>query len=384
MTTQTSFSKRTVSPFRYDVVGSFLRPQALKAARAQVAAGTLGAAGLKAVEDREIIKLIQEQEAAGLKAVTDGEFRRSWWHLDFFWGLQGIAKKQLTQGYVFNAEETRAESATVTGKISGENHPFVDHFKFVQAHISAGIQVKQTIPAPAQCLAELQRPENVAALRQVYATDAAVVKDLAAAYHQVLEDLYAAGARTIQLDDCTWGMLAGNHTKGAETGDVSARNDAVLDENKQLYLTVNNEAIKDLPADLTINTHICRGNYHSTWASAGGYDSVADPLFNQENVTAYYLEYDSDRAGGFEPLKLVSDDKLVVLGLITSKSGELEARQTIIDRIHEAAKYVPLDRLCLSTQCGFASTEEGNVLTSAQQWAKIDLVKSIATEVWGA
>ena len=384
MTTATqTFSNRTTSPFRYDFVGSFLRPAALKTARAQFAKGALDAAGLKKVEDAAIIELIQKEEAAGLKAVSDGEFRRSWWHLDFFWGLQGIEKKQLAQGYVFHDEETRAESAIVSGKLSGENHPFVDHFKFVRDHVSAGTQIKQTIPAPAQCLAELQRPENVAALRQVYGTDAAIVKDLAAAYHQVIEDLYAAGARTIQLDDCTWGMLAGNHAKGAETGDLTARNDAVLDQNKQLYLDVNNEAIKDLPADLTINTHICRGNYHSTWASAGGYDSVADPLFNQENVKAYYLEYDSDRAGGFEPLKLVSDNKLVVLGLLTSKSGELEDRQTVIDRIHEAANYLPLDRLCLSTQCGFASTEEGNVLTEAQQWAKIALVKSIAEEVWG-
>ncbi|AVK60983.1 5-methyltetrahydropteroyltriglutamate--homocysteine methyltransferase [Lactobacillus sp. CBA3605] len=384
MTTTAVFTKQTTSPFRYDTVGSFLRPQALKTARAQFAQGTITAKQLTAVEDQAIVTLIKQQEAAGLKAVTDGEFRRSWWHLDFFWGLQGITKKTLDQGYVFHDEETRAESATVTGKLSGANHPFVDHFKFVQAHVSAGIQVKQTLPAPAQCLAELQRPENIAALRRVYATDEAVVADLAAAYHQVLLALYAAGARTIQLDDCTWGMLAGNHAKGAETGAVSKRNDAVLTENKQLYLTVNNAAIQDLPADLTINTHICRGNYHSTWASAGGYDTVADPLFNHENVHAYYLEYDSDRAGGFEPLQLVSADKLVVLGLITSKSGELEARQTIIDRIHEAAKYVPLERLCLSTQCGFASTEEGNVLTEAQQWAKIALVKSIATEVWGA
>ncbi len=284
---------------------------------------------------------------------------------------------------MFHDEETRAESAYVSGKISGADHPFVDAFKFVRDHVSAGVQVKQTIPAPAQCLAELQRPENVAALRQVYATDEAAVHDLAAAYHQVILDLYAAGARTIQLDDCTWGMLAGNHAKGAETGEVSDRNDAVLDQNKQLYLQVNNEAIQDVPADLTITTHICRGNYHSTWASAGGYDSVADPLFNHENVAAYYLEYDSERAGGFEPLKLVSSDKLVVLGLITSKTGALEDRQTIIDRIHEAAQFIPLDRLCLSTQCGFASTEEGNVLTADQQWAKVALVKSIAEEVWG-
>jgi methionine synthase II (cobalamin-independent) len=177
-------------------------------------------------------------------------------------------------------------------------------------------------------------------------------------------------------------MLAGFHA-GAKDG-TNKIDQAEIDKNKELYVNVNNAFIEGLPEDLIVNTHDCRGNYHSTWASAGGYESVAEPLFTREKVHAFFLEYDNDRSGGFEPLAQIQDDQLVVLGLITSKSGELEDKQTVIDRIHEAAKYVPLDRLCLSTQCGFASTEEGNILTEDQQWAKIQLVKDVAEEVWGA
>lgn len=379
-TTTKTFTKRTTSPFRYDVVGSFLRPSSLKRARDQFANHEINAVELKQVEDQSIIELLRREENAGLHAVTDGEFRRSWWHLDFFWGLQGVEKVALDSGYSFHDEETRAESARLTGLLSGANHPFVDHFKFTLKHASDNVLVKQTIPAPAQFLAELQRPENLKATQAYYPTDDDLIEGIAAAYHQVILDLYNAGCRNVQLDDCTWGMLVSQHD--------GARPDASQDEErltilKQQYVTVNNQAIADLPADLTVNTHICRGNYHSTWASAGGYDSVADPLFSQENVSAYFLEYDTERAGGFEPLKKVSTDKLVVLGLVTSKDGKLEDPKVIIDRIHEAGKYVPLDRLCLSTQCGFASTEEGNVLTEAQQWAKIELVKKVATAVWG-
>lgn len=382
MSEQTAaFTKRTTSPFRYDVVGSFLRPAALKQAREQFAAQQISAADLKAVEDRSIIALIQKEEAAGLKVVTDGEFRRSWWHLDFFWGLQGVEKVTLGTGYVFHDEETRAESARLSGQLSGKNHPFVEHFKFTKDHTSDGIITKQTIPAPAQLLAELQRPENITATQAQYQSDDELIDALADAYHDVILDLYAAGCRSLQLDDCTWGMLVSRHD-GARPGDPTP-DEEKLTILKQQYVTVNNKAIADLPDDLTVNTHICRGNYHSTWASAGGYDSVADPLFNHENVNAYFLEYDSERAGGFEPLAKVSTNKLVVLGLVTSKTGELEDPQSIIDRIQEASQYVPLDRLCLSTQCGFASTEEGNILTEDQQWAKIALVKSVAERVWG-
>ncbi|MBM6812432.1 5-methyltetrahydropteroyltriglutamate--homocysteine S-methyltransferase [Limosilactobacillus reuteri] len=377
----TEFTTRTTSPFRYDIVGSFLRPQELKEARAKFANGEITQADLTAVEDKAIINLIKQEEAAGLKAVTDGEFRRSWWHLDFFWGLNGVKKATLKEGYKFADEETRPETAQITGKISGENHPFVEHFKFTQAHTSDGVQVKQTIPAPAQFLEEFLRPENQANAKEFYPNQEDLDHDVAAAYHQVIEDLYAAGCRTLQLDDCTWGISVNafaNLKKKDPNADVSQ-----LEALQKRFLKVNNEAIANLPADLTINTHVCRGNYHSTWAAAGGYVPVADTLFAKENVNAFYLEYDSERAGGFEPLSKVPDDKYVVLGLITSKSGELEDKAAIIKRIHEAAQFHPLDKLCLSPQCGFASTEEGNILTEEQQWKKVALVEEIATEVWG-
>ncbi len=380
--TEQTLTNRTTSPFRFDVVGSFLRPAALKAARKQYAAGNIAAADLKQVEDQSIIELIKKEEAAGLQSITDGEFRRSWWHLDFFWGLNGVEKTALDQGYIFNDEETRAETARLSGKITGTNHPFVDHFKFLRAHLADPKTAKQTIPAPAQFIAELYRPENIEATNKYYSSEADLIADIAKAYQQVALDLYDAGLRVLQLDDCTWGMLAGFHA-GAKDG-TNKIDQAEIDKNKELYVNVNNAFIEGLPEDLIVNTHDCRGNYHSTWASAGGYESVAEPLFTREKVHAFFLEYDNDRSGGFEPLAQIQDDQLVVLGLITSKSGELEDKQTVIDRIHEAAKYVPLDRLCLSTQCGFASTEEGNILTEDQQWAKIQLVKGVAEEVWGA
>lgn len=249
-------------------------------------------------------------------------------------------------------------------------------------HVTAGIQVKQTIPAPAQFLEELIRPENQASVKNTYSSLDELDHDVAAAYHQVIEDLYAAGCRTLQLDDCTWG-IAVNNFANLKKKDPNA-DTSQLKELQERFLKVNNAAIENLPDDLTINTHVCRGNYHSTWAAAGGYGPVADTPLAQENVQAFYLEYDSDRAGGFEPLAKVPEDKYVVLGLVTSKSGELEDRETIIKRIHEAAKFHPLDKLCLSPQCGFASTEEGNILTVEQQWNKIKFVKEIAADVWNA
>lgn len=377
----TEFTKRTVSPFRYDVVGSFLRPQELKDARTQFAQGKLSHDELTEVENHAIIELIKKEEQVGLKAITDGEFRRSYWHLDFFWGLHGIKHVHLPHGYFFHDEETRNDSVQVNGKITGDHHPFVEHFKFVRNHVAPGTQVKQTIPAPAQFLEEFLRPENQDSVKQFYSTQEDFDQDVAAAYHQVIEDLYAAGCRTLQLDDCTWGISVNNFANlkkkdpNADTSQLKAL--------QERFLKVNNAAIADLPNDLTINTHVCRGNYHSTWAAAGGYGPVADTLFTRENVQAFYLEYDSDRAGGFEPLQQVPDNKYVVLGLVTSKTGKLEDHDTVIQRIHEAAKYHPLDKLCLSPQCGFASTEEGNILTEEQQWNKVKFVQQIAQEVWG-
>lgn len=376
------FTKRTVSPFRCDVVGSFLRPQELKDARAKYAEGKITREELTQVEDRCIIDLIKKEEQVGLTAITDGEFRRSWWHLDFIWGLNGLEKAQSAEGYTFHDEITRAETARVCGKINGNNHPFVEHFKFVKSHISPGHQAKQTIPSPAQAFVELQRPENAEAIKKYYQSQEALISDFVTAYQQVIRDLYAAGCRIVQFDDCTWGALVDWHSH-PENIPVYGMKGAALDQAKENFVNINNAVIQGLPEDLVIQTHVCRGNYHSTWANSGGYDYVADPLFTKENVRAFFLEYDNDRSGGFEPLAKVPKGKCVVLGLITSKSGELEDKQTIINRIHEAAKYVPLDNLCLSPQCGFASTEEGNILTEEQQWNKLKLIKEISEQVWG-
>ncbi|MHD0398704.1 5-methyltetrahydropteroyltriglutamate--homocysteine S-methyltransferase [Staphylococcus simulans] len=363
---------------RYDIVGSFLRPEALKEARAAFEQGELDQAGLREVEDREIKTLIDKQVENGLKSITDGEFRRSWWHLDFFWGLNGVEAVKDEGGFEFDAVQSRFETARLSGPISGENHPFVEDFKFLFAHTPEGIEARQTVPAPARLFSELTRKENIEATRKYYETDEALIDAIANAYQTVIEDLYEAGLKTIQFDDTTWGRLVGDQTEiNGKNGDQQEK-----ERLKQLFKDVNNRAIERLPKDLRVQTHICRGNYRSTWFASGAYDSVATPLFDQENVDAYLLEYDSDRSGGFEPLQYVSDDKQVVLGLITSKDGELEDIDEVIQRIKEASQYIPLDRLALSTQCGFASTEEGNNLTEAQQWAKIRLVKSIAEEVW--
>ena len=372
-------SQTNNAPFRADIVGSFLRPQEIKNARAAYAAGNITANELKAVEDKCIEALVKKQIEHGLHVITDGEFRRSYWHLDFMWGLNGVKHIELDHGYFFHGEETTKGSCELTGKISGENHPFVEHFKFVKQFEVEGVTARQTIPAPAQFYAELFRGEsNTEHTRKYYPNDRELLEDIAAAYRTVIKDLYAAGCRNIQFDDCTWGMVCDKNFWETMVGGGYD-----MEQLKETYLTVNNLALQGHPADLVINTHVCRGNYHSAWASQGPYDTVAPLLFARENVNAYYLEFDDERSGGFEPLKFVTPGKKVVLGLITTKSPVLENRATVIDRIHEAAKYVPLENLCLSPQCGFASCEIGNKLTEEEQWAKIDLVQSIAKEVWG-
>lgn len=371
----------TNAPFRCDIVGSFLRPDVLKQARADFNAGIIDAAQLKTVEDVAIRDLVAKQKAAGLKVVTDGEFRRSYWHLDFMWGLQGIERRTSREGYMFHDEETTADTAVVTGPISGENHPFVEHFKFVQALAGDDHVTRQTIPAPIQTFSEvtLDRCDGQQeSLRGVYATDEELVDAIAAAYRQVIADLYAAGCRNIQFDDCTWGIYC-------DTDFVAKTGMQAVDIQKvsELGVALNNAAIEGAPEDLVINTHVCRGNYHSTYAFEGGYDPVAPYLFAHENVNAFYLEFDTPRAGGFEPLAHVAEGKKVVLGLITSKQPGLEDKEVVKARIKEASKYVPLENLYLSPQCGFASCEIGNKLTEEEQWAKIALIQEIAAEVWG-
>ncbi|NEG96918.1 5-methyltetrahydropteroyltriglutamate--homocysteine S-methyltransferase [Bifidobacterium sp. SMB2] len=366
------------APFHADVVGSYLRPEALKQARADYEAGNIDAAALKAVEDKAIEELVARQKQAGLHVITDGEFRRRWWHFDFMWGFAGVEHKAAAHRVAFHDEVTPADTAAVTGRLDGHNHPFVEHFKFVKQFEDENTVARQTMPSPAQTLFVLTGNKAAYLYDEFYATDEELAADIVKAYRQTIADLYEAGCRNVQFDDCTWTRLCDPAVR-----ERLGWSDEDAERLQRQNLDIINAVIEDQPADLAINTHVCRGNFHSTWLSSGGYAPVAANLFGKENVNAYYLEFDDDRSGDFAPLAELSENKKVVLGLITSKTPELEDPAAIKARIEEAAQYVPLERLCLSTQCGFASTEEGNKLTEEQQWAKIALVKSIADEVWG-
>ena len=366
------------APFRYDYVGSFLRPDFLKKARSEFEQGTIGRAELTAVEDRAIRELVSQQKAAGYHAITDGEFRRATWHLDFMWGFDGVAHEPTRTGLPFHHEAAMIDDTYLTGRISVGRHPFVDHFRFVKALEDENTVARQTLPSPAQFLLQMIMPVNAERTRAVYPDTEELVQDLVRGYRRVLSDLYDEGCRNIQLDDCTWGMFVDPNALN-----IFQTDEAGLKKIMELFLRINNLAIEGKPADLALNTHICRGNFHSTWACSGGYDAVAEYVLAQEKVDAFYLEFDDERSGGFEPLAAVPSDKKVVLGLITSKSPVLEEKEKVIARIREAEKYLPLDRLCLSPQCGFASCEIGNKLTAEEQWNKLRLVREIAQEVWG-
>ena len=367
------------TPFRYDFVGSFLRPGKLKKARRQFNEGKIDAAALKKVEDEAITELVSKIKELGYHVITDGEFRRATWHLDFMWGFDGIGHTPTKTGLPFHGEAAMVDDTYIVGKIglTGE-HPFVDHFRFVKALEDENTVAKQTIPSPAQFLAQFTMPFNRGCTEKHYPNEQELVNDIVAAYGKVIDDLYAAGCRNLQLDDCTWGMFADKigHTLYGTTREG-------IVEFQKAHKDINNKVIANAPKDMIINTHVCRGNFHSTYASEGAYDSVADILFGEEDVNAYFLEFDDERSGGFAPLAKVSEEKKVVLGLITTKSPVLEDKQLVIDRIHDAAKYIPLERLYLSPQCGFASCEIGNKLTEEEQWAKLRLVKEVAEEVWG-
>ena len=371
------------APFRVDHVGSYLRPKELVEAREKFAKGELSKEELTKVEDKLIAELVEKQIAAGLKGVTDGEFRRAYWHLDFFWGLNGIEHVQGEKGYAFKGIETKPDTAKVSGKISGENHPFVEHFKYLRDITKdKDVVVKLTIPSPSQLYFELIRTEDhIKSYEQFYSNFDELKAAIVVAYNQVIADLYNEGLRVLQFDDCTWGALA-------DDGFANRfRDERPLEEVRRDYaarcLALNNEVIEGKPEDLVINTHVCRGNFASKWISQGGYQNVEDELLAGENVDAYYLEYDTDRAGDFKPLAKVGKDKKVVLGLITSKFADLEDKEEVIARIKEASQYIPLENIYLSTQCGFASTEEGNVITEEDQWKKIALISEIVDEVWG-
>lgn len=361
-----------------DLVGSFLRPEKLKKARADYEAGTIDVDELTQVEDEAILYVIAKQKELGFKAISDGEFRRSYWHLDFFWGFDGVEHVHMGQGYMFHGEETRDDSARLSGKISfSEHHPFLAHYAFLKNNVGNDAEARMSIPSPAQLYAELVRGVNADKAKEIYPDLADLVNDIAAAYRDAIFAFYRLGCRDLKLDDCTWGMLCDKDfwkTMAGEDFDTKALED--------LYLELNNKALDNLPADLKLSTHVCRGNYHSTYATKGGYEPIAESLFAKENVETYFLEYDDERSGNFEPLRFVPKNKKIVLGLVTSKRPHIEDKNEIIKRIKEATKYVDIDRLALSPQCGFASTEEGNILTEEEQWNKMKLIQEISKEVW--
>jgi len=364
---------RNKPPFRADTVGSLLRTAALKEARAKREKGEINTAQLKEVEDREIEKIIKKQEEVGLKVATDGEFRRSWWHFDFYGMLDGVEIYELDHGIQFHGVQTKPRSIRIHGKLGFSNHPMLEHFKFLKAHTR--VTAKMCIPSPATLHFRL---EPNAVTTKEYADRDAIFDDLANTYRQALRTFYDAGCRYLQFDDTAWAYLCSPaELKKARDRGLSA------DRLAQDYCRVINQALAGKPADMVVTTHVCRGNFRSTWISEGGYEPVAEIMLGKLNYDGYFLEYDTARAGGFEPLRfLPKGNKIVVLGLITSKSGTLEKKADVKRRIDEASKYAALDQLGLSPQCGFASTEEGNVLAEEEQWAKLRMVVELADEVW--
>lgn len=358
-------------PFHHDHVGSLLRPANLTQAREQYKSGAITLEQLTKVENEEIIRVIDKQKQNGVLGVTDGEFRRSWWHFDFLGGLDGVEYYEKDTGLNFHKMETRKEGIRVTGNIDFSSHPFIAHFQFLNEHAGEAV-AKQTIPSPNMLVYRVDQNE------EIYPDHEAFLQDTIAAYQKAIQAFYDAGCRYLQLDDTAWADLFSKegHNKLRAKGLDPA-------EEMKIIQRMINESIANKPEDLVITMHICRGNYKSNFFASGGYDYASETIFGGLDVDGLFLEFDDERSGGFEPLKYVNRPSLkIVLGLITSKSGKLEDKEKIKARIAEAAAYVPLEQLCLSPQCGFSSTEEGNILSEEEQWAKLRFVKEIADEIW--
>lgn len=366
---------RSLPPFRADHVGSLLRSESVKRARQQFTDGEISEAELKKVEDEAIRELVEKQKKCGLKAVTDGEFRRSWWHLDFFAELDGLKKKVTDKGFVFQGVNTRAESVELVDRIGFSNHPMIQHFTFLK-ECAGEHTAKMTIPSPAMLHFVLAVRNEQFVRPDFYPTEESFISGIAQAYKDAIAAFYKAGCRYLQLDDTSWGALCNGDQREA-----MSKRGIDPDELVKKYVELVNAAIDDRPEDMVVTMHICRGNYRSTWFTSGGYDLVAPELFANAKLDGFFLEYDTDRAGDFSPLKHIQDQQ-VVLGLVTSKTGELENSEDVKARLSEAARIVPINQLCLSPQCGFSSTEEGNTLTEEEQWAKLQFIIDIANEIW--
>jgi 5-methyltetrahydropteroyltriglutamate--homocysteine methyltransferase len=366
--------RRTLPPFRADHVGSLLRAPELKVARAQCESGEITAEDLRAIEDSAIQALIAKQAEIGLQSATDGEFRRAMWHFDFLEKLDGCDPYTPSGGIAFKGTATKPKGVRVIGKIGFTSHPMIDHFRFLQEHVTAATP-KMTIPSPSVLHFRGGRGAISAA---VYPDLQEFYDDLGAAYNGAVHAFAAAGCRYLQLDETNVAYLCDPDQRQM----VRDRGEDP-DSLPAVYARMLNRAIEGRPADMRITMHLCRGNFQSSWIAQGGYEPVAEILFNGINVDGYFMEYDTDRAGGFEPLRFVPKGKTVVLGLVSSKTGDLESKDEIKRRIDRASRFVDVDQLCLSPQCGFASTEEGNLLTHDQQWAKLAGIVEIADEVWG-
>src|SRR5712691_11493580 len=367
-------TQRATPPFRADHVGSLLRPQELHDARAKARRGEISAEQLRAVQDKHIREAVAKQESVGVQAVTDGEFRRDWWHIDFLAGFDDVT---LSTGDAygdakFKGTEEQPPFMLITGKIRRTKPSMLDHFRFLKS--AAKHTPKFTMPSPAMLHARADR----ASLKKTYPDLDEFWADLTKAYREEITDLYTAGCRYLQIDDTTIAMMGDPKVQEQfrQLGDEPKKDTA-------MYADAVNAAIRDVPDDMTVAIHTCRGNFKSTWLASGSYDFVAQTAFSRLDVDGFFLEYDTERAGGFEPLRYVPKGKKVVLGLVSSKFPELEQKVELMRRIEAASKYVPLDNLCLSPQCGFSSTHHGNNLTEQQEVAKLKLCIDVAREVWG-
>jgi 5-methyltetrahydropteroyltriglutamate--homocysteine methyltransferase len=365
---------RTKPPFRADHVGSLLRPAALKEARARRGRAEISPEELKAVEDREIEKVIRKQEEVGLRSVTDGEFRRAFWNYDFLGEVDGVEAYLGERKIKFQGPQPKPMMLRVVGKLGGYRpHPMIDHFKFVAAHAKA--TPKMTIPSPSSLHFRYGRD---AVPTEIYPEMDDFYRDLGEGYRKAVRAFSDAGCRYLQLDEVNFTYLCDPKLRA-----FVANRGEDPETLPHVYARMINAALSDVAPDVTKSMHLCRGNFQSTFVASGGYEPVAEILFNEINIDAYFMEYDSDRAGGFAPLRFVPKGKMVVLGLVTSKSGTLESKDELKRRIDQAARFIDLDQLCLSPQCGFASTEEGNILAEDQQWAKLRRIVEVADEVWG-